>query len=497
MQPNEINEPMEDSTVKPNEPSGQENTSLIQPTLLPHNTQQKKHWGQHLWFIFIALGGIGTIIGFIQIFANNDIGRIFDNLQNSFGNSSNLLTATPLEGAIAAENEALVLVAEFTQSGGTSLDPTSRLSDILDTFSSRFPTIRTIRIRHPIRSSQEAQQVLDQYNATLLVYGAIDINGVTSRYIFNSTRNQNNITIPSPIITASNDVRNFGEYIFEGMDIHYIIGLLIGQVAYNNADFSDAQVALTYAINTADLNRNDELEVQLAYKLRGDVYQGLENYPSAIDDYTQAIEFNPQYASAYWQRALTYGAQGNYQEALADFDSSINLNPDYRSQLPSDSGYSGAYYTRGNIYRNDGNYELAIVDYTQALELNFEPLEWIYYWRGVSYAGLGQNTLALNDYTEAININPSYFHAYYSRGNLYRRANDFESAITDYTTAITLNYDPLEWIYFWRGVSYRQLENYDLALEDFDQAIELNPNYSEAITARDELLALIEGKNSD
>ena len=46
---------------------------------------------------------------------------------------------------------------------------------------------------------------------------------------------------------------------------------------------------------------------------------------TAILDFTQAIQYNPDYAQAYFQRGLAYIKQINNQNATADFEKTLEL----------------------------------------------------------------------------------------------------------------------------------------------------------------------------
>ena len=60
--------------------------------------------------------------------------------------------------------------------------------------------------------------------------------------------------------------------------------------------------------------------------------QGVEkyeagNYQGAIDDWSKAIEINPQNADAHYNRGSAMNNLGNYQGAIADFTKAIELDP--------------------------------------------------------------------------------------------------------------------------------------------------------------------------
>ena len=57
----------------------------------------------------------------------------------------------------------------------------------------------------------------------------------------------------------------------------------------------------------------------------------------AAQEFTKAIELDPDYAAAYYNRGFAYGKLGQYQRGIEDFDKAIQLDPDYAEN----------YYSRG------------------------------------------------------------------------------------------------------------------------------------------------------
>ena len=50
---------------------------------------------------------------------------------------------------------------------------------------------------------------------------------------------------------------------------------------------------------------------------------------SAIHDYTQAIEIQPNLAFAYGNRGNSLFGLGRHQEVISDFDQAIQISPDF------------------------------------------------------------------------------------------------------------------------------------------------------------------------
>jgi len=92
--------------------------------------------------------------------------------------------------------------------------------------------------------------------------------------------------------------------------------------------------------------------------------QGLEyerqaQHDLAMEEFTIAIELDPEYYYAYYNRALVYYRRGDLERSLADYSKAIDLRPD------------NAYWTseRGFLYLELGDRERAIVDLERSLEL--------------------------------------------------------------------------------------------------------------------------------
>lgn len=82
-------------------------------------------------------------------------------------------------------------------------------------------------------------------------------------------------------------------------------------------------------------------------------------YYGAIDEFTKAINSNPEYAIAYISRGNAYDAEGKFDEALSDFNKALELNPrDVR-----------ALNGRAIVYESKKLYDKAISDYNKAIEI--------------------------------------------------------------------------------------------------------------------------------
>ncbi len=80
-------------------------------------------------------------------------------------------------------------------------------------------------------------------------------------------------------------------------------------------------------------------------------------YDRALDDYGAAIDLNPEYASAYYNRGNILYLSGKYDSALPDFDQAVQLN-----------GKLGvAYAGRALVFTHLGQHGMAWVDKEMAV----------------------------------------------------------------------------------------------------------------------------------
>lgn len=164
-------------------------------------------------------------------------------------------------------------------------------------------------------------------------------------------------------------------------------------------------------------------------------YQGIvryeqADYRGAIEDFTKAIQLNPDYADAYGYRSDTHLYLEEYQDAIADATKAIRLAP----QNPSP--YNARCYARA---RGLGNYQEAISDCNKAIDIepNSPTSAAFYSSRCYVRAGL-RDKKALEDCNQSLEIDPNYYYAYEDRGLARSILGDKKGAIEDFQRAAEL-----------------------------------------------------------
>ncbi|PSB57761.1 tetratricopeptide repeat-containing S1 family peptidase [Chamaesiphon polymorphus] len=241
-----------------------------------------------------------------------------------------------------------------------------------------------------------------------------------------------------------------------------------GTVASKMGVELDGQVA---AIPTNTAPKADDYYASAAQKYeRGDAR-------GALADVNRAIQLNPNYAEAYYSRAVLKNDKLNDAPgALVNYNRAIQLNPNY----------AYAYNNRGNLKNeklNDTPGGLA--DFNRAIQINPNYAA-AYNNRGVLKKDkLNDAPGALADFNRAIQINPNFASAYYNRGLLKdEKLNDTSGSLADYNRAIQINPNFAD-AYCNRGIlKNEKLNDTPGALADFNRAIQINPNSAEAYGSR-------------
>lgn len=239
-------------------------------------------------------------------------------------------------------------------------------------------------------------------------------------------------------------------------------------LAYAAVEKGDQETAIAEYTNAIEKDPNRPV----AYNNLGNCYQRKGEDTQAIQYYNKSIELDLKYALPYNNRGISYANLGQHERAIQDYDKAIELDPNNAK----------AYSNRGNSHHYLCQYERATQDYDNAIELdpNYAAA---YYNRGNSYSKLGQHERAIQDYDKAIELDPNSADAYYNRGSIYDKLGQYERAIQDYDKAIEL--DPNDaFAYNNRGTSYSDLGQHERAIQNYNKAIELDPKYIRAYRNR-------------
>jgi tetratricopeptide (TPR) repeat protein len=185
----------------------------------------------------------------------------------------------------------------------------------------------------------------------------------------------------------------------------------------------------------------------------------IEDYTTAIEAFTSALELDDELETVYNNRGMAYMNQGEYDLAIADFSSAITLNPD-------EDVY---YYNRGLTYTARGLWSKAKQDFTSALTIRGELVYYI--GRADAERALTDAEAAIKDYSAALAIEPDNLIALNNRGALYFDTGEYEKAIVDYQRALQQEElsDEDEITLYWNLAEAERLsESYEAAANTYE-----------------------------
>lgn len=264
-----------------------------------------------------------------------------------------------------------------------------------------------------------------------------------------------------------------------------------------------------------------------------------DNHKDAIDQFTKALDLDPEFVKAYLQRAKSYEAAGEIQLAADDlkraltfehkdadvfFDAarlnhilnrqqealelvnkclSLNKKSDAawcllsRIQMALED-YSNALiaidkaislkdhainlYYRGQVAEKMKNYNQAETDYAAAIGKDNKLPE--------AHLALAKLRLQLNKLDEAmehcndiLKEDPVNKQALLLRSSIFTRKTEYPKAIDDLSKILVNNPEDKE-MYIVRGTYYQEFTQHQNAINDFSRALLIDPKYPEAIYKR-------------
>ena len=224
----------------------------------------------------------------------------------------------------------------------------------------------------------------------------------------------------------------------------------------------------------------------VAWNNRGSTKDRAKDHKGAIEDFTRAILYKPDYKHAFYNRGT---ARKDLAKETKD-TSLLNLAlSDFNMAIEIDENFVEAYHNRAMTQENHADFVrdsvrrkkmmlAALSDYDKTLEID-DSYENAIVNRGVIKGKLGLLNDAIADFNMAIEKDPENASAYSNRGLAKDHAKNYEGAIADYNKAIEI--DP-EFItaFLNRGIVNRKLGNFDNAVADFSKVISLDNKQSAA-----------------
>ena len=197
---------------------------------------------------------------------------------------------------------------------------------------------------------------------------------------------------------------------------------------------------------------------------------------ASIDNFSARIVKNPNDVDAYFGRALDFMLVQDFTEAIKDYTKVIELDPDFAM----------AYFNRAVVRYKQLDYNMSQAansqdDFAMSMNLKMGKNPTVVRTPATSdpaSASLKDNKRAYEhemitrDYDMVIKLNPGFVYAYFNRGNLRCAQRDFRAAIQDYSEAIQRDPEFAE-AYFNRGLARLSQGDANRGIADLSKAGEL------------------------
>jgi tetratricopeptide (TPR) repeat protein len=169
--------------------------------------------------------------------------------------------------------------------------------------------------------------------------------------------------------------------------------------------------------------------------------------------------FDPFNAENYFVDGTFNAMMRNYNEASTAFNRAIELDPSYLAAL----------FNRANIQFELIEHQFALEQSRPQITITQNPVDKI---QEQTTTKIPDFSSVIDDYTRVLQIDPSMSFAYYNRGNIKNRMRDFKGAIQDYTAALSINPDFAE-AYYNRALTLIYMKRTKDACYDLSKAGEL------------------------
>ncbi|MFA6924670.1 MAG: tetratricopeptide repeat protein [Bacteroidales bacterium] len=202
---------------------------------------------------------------------------------------------------------------------------------------------------------------------------------------------------------------------------------------------------------------------ELAYFNRAVFYFENKQIDLALNDFSTAIERNPNYVQAISARLDILSKRNDFSNAINDINKLIQINPsDYEN-----------YIRRGTIYREMQKNSIAKEDFMKTIQL--KPDNYAGYMNlAIQLCIEGNLNEAIINFDKAQKLSPNSSDIYSNRANFYAMTKNYELAIVDYNKAIQLNPNDIN-TYFNKAILESEFKKYDDALIDYKRITSLEP----------------------
>ena len=222
-------------------------------------------------------------------------------------------------------------------------------------------------------------------------------------------------------------------------------------------------------------SRSDTNPEAYQHYLRGlgylEEYLKAENIQSAIAEFNQAVQIDPNYGRAYAGAGQAYWR--GFVESNRTNDWILKAADNCRKALAVSPNLAEGHSCLGNVYNGQGEYGKAVDEFQRAVALDSSRDDAL---RGLadSYEKLGDTRSAEVAYQEAISLRPQYWAGYSSLGSFYFRQSRYSDAVHAFQRVVALAPENFQG-YSSLGAVLSAEGQYAEAIKTLQRSIEIRP----------------------
>ncbi len=159
------------------------------------------------------------------------------------------------------------------------------------------------------------------------------------------------------------------------------------------------------------------------YFKNGNAKYSLKDYQGAINDYKKAIKLKPEYADAWYGKAICESILSKYDDALTDFNKAAEIDPSNKDII-----FNRAYYVK----QKTGDYKGAIEDYNIYID-RFKRKDDAFVYSNMGFCNYMLNDFegAMSNINKSLELNANNPMAYKNRALVYFATGNKENACND------------------------------------------------------------------
>ena len=242
-----------------------------------------------------------------------------------------------------------------------------------------------------------------------------------------------------------------------------------------------------------------------AYLARAEAFEKLGKLPEAFDDYNRAFVFLPKEEEVAFHLGKLSNDLGDYEQAMVFLNQATNLSrkflPAYQEKVISlieledyqtaikvcDTALSldnnaTNYYYHGIVSELLNKPGVAETDYVRAVDKDRQFMDGILALARIRLQ-LEKLDLAMRHCEDALQLDNRNTEAYLIRSKIHVKNLDYPSAINDLSKNILIEPDNAD-MYFQRGIYYQEFNQHTNAISDFSKVITMKQQDPEAYFKR-------------